>query len=386
MSRPIYLPLDNQDGALHVDHIYSVLGVARRSTGYEINYINSNAHGRTNKWARYKPEAIGGPAPLAFTQRKDNNFGLVPAATYDSVFAFRTAVANNTFNGSWNYVAPGANHYMRLSDWLNVEKNTSGAYVVKGGYNHEATKPFGTLRSLTATLSNNTNSSLLIPCEAPAMSDGSDDGQLNIADFTKAGYDLSNWYFGVMLYYNANKRVIATTSQPIGKEQDWQVDMGYLDPATYAGSPKAVPFMSSVRIVAGGAEPSGARIVGVDSVGATITLKTTSQLYVANANCHYPDNTRNTIRYRVDINNTAPTAVTLQNVYLRIATSASGANEAVLRSFGSIKIEAGQTWQAEATVNNPNRNFDYQFCKLSYTYSGGSGGTDWINFEDIDQC
>lgn len=395
MPTPTRLPLDGQGGAIRPEHIYTVLGVARRNNGYELNYICSNAHGKTRKWAKYKPEAVGGPAPISLTTRMENNFGLIPAEVYNGITNFRTAVANNTFNGKWSYVAPGASNYMRISDWLRLDTNTVGKLVATGGYNHEAKTPFGTLHEQTLMLHNSTQWRLLIPCEAPPQMAGlgDDDGLINIADFQKVDYNLCDWYFGVLLYYNSNKYRIATTLQPIGTEQDWQVDMGYLDPNAYAGTPKAVPFLSSVRIPADRtADPSGVRIVGIDSQGVTLTLQRTDQAYTPEVNCQWTDRTHSKIRYRVKISNTTATTITVQNVYLRLATSATGANEEAVGpltvrndALGNGKIAGNSYWTEEAIINNPNINMQYEFCRLSFFVAGSIVQSGWINFEDIEQ-
>ena len=55
---------------------YLVLGVRKRKSGYNINYICSNLHGRINKWAKYKPidyPAIGDSYEYAPPKGGDNS-------------------------------------------------------------------------------------------------------------------------------------------------------------------------------------------------------------------------------------------------------------------------------------------------------------------------
>lgn len=129
---PVYthLPLSD-NGSISTTDIYRVLRILRRNNGDELNYANSNAHGKTKMWAKYKPEAYGdSPAPLTEAQRKANNYGIRPSilTAFDGVVD--TAVnAKALSEVTFTYVAPGANNWMRTSDWI--------------GYEHKATAPHG---------------------------------------------------------------------------------------------------------------------------------------------------------------------------------------------------------------------------------------------------
>ena len=45
--------------------VYGVLGLVKTGTYYDVGYVCSNEHGRTNKWARYKPVRFNSPAGYA---------------------------------------------------------------------------------------------------------------------------------------------------------------------------------------------------------------------------------------------------------------------------------------------------------------------------------
>lgn len=126
-------------GAIAPGDIYDTLGVAKRSGGYELNYICSNLHGRTNMWARFKPEAIGGPAPITHAQRVLNNFGLqvtgtdyLTGAQIPRYAGPSMQTVNNLKSVRWEYKAPGASNYMRISDWLGYDTESAAPMVPPG--------------------------------------------------------------------------------------------------------------------------------------------------------------------------------------------------------------------------------------------------------------
>lgn len=100
----------NKDGGLcPIRDVSIVLGLKTPSGDW--GYLCSNAHGCTNKWAKYKPEAIGTQADLTLEQRKANNFGLDPVGALAS--------DGYTYNlAEWRYIAPGSGHWKRLGDFI----------------------------------------------------------------------------------------------------------------------------------------------------------------------------------------------------------------------------------------------------------------------------
>lgn len=101
---------------------YLVLGVRKRKSGYNINYICSNLHGRINKWAKYKPIDYPVIGELTEAQLKNGDYGIKPVTAKSTVL---DAVNAN----SYEYVPPkgGDNSPYRLCDFI--------------GYNHAAEPP-----------------------------------------------------------------------------------------------------------------------------------------------------------------------------------------------------------------------------------------------------
>lgn len=360
-------PLSTDDVAITIEE-----------ASYDVGTLCSSS--KINMWAKYKPEKVGGPQTLYLSQRQANNFGIEPSVIYPQPTTFRTAVFNGTFNGGWKYNRPSPSN----GDWARLDDFLNSTNASKVGYNHYAKKPFGTLNAQTIVLYSQTTD-LLIPLEAPDMGDSADaDGLLTIADLTKSGYDFANWYFGILLWKNSSTYRMATTKAKIGATGDgagdWQVTFGSINGSAWAGTWKAVPFLSSEILNWDGNDVATAKIVGIGTSGVEITIKTRSEVVVPFANCQYTDDSKERIHYDVTITNNNSTATTCQNVCLRIATSDSGANDYTLRNFGTVTIPGGTTWHQNGTLSRP-QSRDYQFCTLTYTGSA----TQWINFEQRDE-
>ena len=106
---------------INLQEPYTVMGVSKTGTYYDLAYICGNSHGRINKWSRHKPVRVNQPGIITDAQFKSANFGLtIPAKSTD----FKTAINNATY--SYNPPRPGTD-WCRLADFE--------------GYDHAA-KPF----------------------------------------------------------------------------------------------------------------------------------------------------------------------------------------------------------------------------------------------------
>ncbi|MCM1072166.1 MAG: hypothetical protein NC391_11110, partial [Alistipes timonensis] len=85
---------------------YRVLGVAVRADGWNVNYICSNAHGKTNKWAMYKPIRHDYPGELTPEHRRSVLYGLVRP---------EIAPLYYTEDSDWTYEPPN-----RSTDWMRL--------------------------------------------------------------------------------------------------------------------------------------------------------------------------------------------------------------------------------------------------------------------------
>lgn len=177
------LPISGANGAIRIQNIYAVLGLRGSATlGRDLAWACGNAHGKTNKWARYKPEAIGGVAPITDAERAKNNYGLAPSNPEAlNGLSFTPASIQAIAALTWGYKAPvpGTN-WARLTDWL--------------GYNHAAVPPMVPPGDVTVLFGKTTASFALIN---NALRDGSN---LLTSDFRYGGTSAADLYLTVVIY------------------------------------------------------------------------------------------------------------------------------------------------------------------------------------------
>lgn len=109
--------------SLHAD-VYPVLGVSKTGTYYDIGYINSNSHGRTNKWSKHKPIRYAQQGTLTDAQFKgsfaDNNQGIY----YGLQVATEAGRLGQLHDALWNYLPPRpGTDWCRLTDWDGYDHN-----------------------------------------------------------------------------------------------------------------------------------------------------------------------------------------------------------------------------------------------------------------------
>lgn len=164
--------------------IAPVLGVG----SYDLGYLCSNAHGKINPWARYKPVRYESLAPgenEKWWQGWDGNCGIMPKR----ISSYQDSVnwANGSMNG-WEYTPPtGGKFPFRLTDF--------------NGYNHRASAPISGF-SCPDTATNQFTSSNFV-CSAAIMmpSEGHDTDILNIGDFS----EIADCYFGVYVKHKTSQ-------------------------------------------------------------------------------------------------------------------------------------------------------------------------------------
>lgn len=164
--------------------IAPVLGVG----SYDLGYLCSNAHGKINPWARYKPVRYESLAPgenEKWWQGLDGNCGIMPKR----ISSYQDSVnwANGSMNG-WEYTPPtGGKFPFRLTDF--------------NGYNHRASAPISGF-SCPDTATNQFTSSNFV-CSAAIMmpSEGHDTDFLNMGDFS----EIADCYFGVYVKHKTSQ-------------------------------------------------------------------------------------------------------------------------------------------------------------------------------------
>lgn len=177
--------------------IAPVLGVG----SYDLGYLCSNAHGKINPWARYKPVRYESLAPgenEKWWQAWDGNCGIMPKR----ISSYRDSVnwANGSMNG-WEYTPPtGGKFPFRALDF--------------DGYNHKARAPIGNFLVPSQATNQFTSSSFTASCTIMMPSEGSQLlDELNIGDIST----VKDCYFGIYAKQrsgNQGRRV--TTKNKIG--------------------------------------------------------------------------------------------------------------------------------------------------------------------------
>lgn len=161
--------------SLHAD-VYSVLGISKSGTFYDLGYACGNSHGKINPWSKYKPVNYDGidTSGKTWWKGRDGNCGI----NIHRLNNYQDAVnyANGSMNG-WVYSAPsgGSNPY-RLTDFV--------------GYNHNAVAPVSGFSCPTTVSNQSTTTSFT--CTAMIISQSSEEN-LSLGDFQL----IADCYFGV---------------------------------------------------------------------------------------------------------------------------------------------------------------------------------------------
>lgn len=293
-----------------------------------------------NPWAKFKPEAHGTMRDLTLEVRRQYNFGLSAAQTYDAVRTFIDAVADGAFKGGWVYKKVTDSFWGRINDF--------------DGYNHYARSPLGTLNP--QTLETGDGADLIVSALSPPGVDEGDGvisgadarGEISFSEFRSPdGNDYGNWYFGILLYRNAGDYKIATSAIRMSEKQIWQVNFGK---EGGSGTYRGVPFISSARISPGGDFPQKVSIAGCGSNGVEITLVAAKDQYFHSGYCEYPDAARNTVDYRVSIRNNSTQPYTT-DVVLQVASDSRGSNSQTIAQFRNVSVPAGGYWSKEGSAD-----------------------------------
>lgn len=110
--------------SLHAD-VYTVLGLAKTGTYYDLATVCANAHGRINKWSKHKPVKNNTPQELTDSQMASSNFGFAPQKIESLAQLGRDGVA---FTNEWTYQPPTPG-----TDWCRMTDFNL--------YNHQAVCP-----------------------------------------------------------------------------------------------------------------------------------------------------------------------------------------------------------------------------------------------------
>lgn len=118
-----------------LQEVYSLLGVAKQGTYYDVGYICSNAHGKINQWSKYKPVRNSKFTELTETDYKNARYGLQIPNANDN---FLIAILNQ-----YSYLAPRGsinNECYRLTDFLNYNHNAVAPCKSTGDFTYDLSK------------------------------------------------------------------------------------------------------------------------------------------------------------------------------------------------------------------------------------------------------
>lgn len=349
-----------------IDVISDVSNVLIANNG-DVGHLCSNGSGSINKWAKYKPtryNSVSQPSSVTW-KADDGNCGIA----LKGVFTSRTDIENNISKGTqWEYEPPRpGTDWCRITDFEN--------------YWHYATSPFGTVpdqRYIAST------GDLSIFCTSPLWQ-SSDEGRLSLAlkDFINPTYNISDWYFGLVLQSDSHT-FIATRTTKVSQTSDWSVNFG-VTLKNYPGTYKAYPIFSSAVWDPSGSDPSSVKVVGAEVSAGTITIEASQDAYPQRIKCWFAaDTTDKKLYYDVSItNNGSNTSQNFSSVILQVAADRNGTGATTAVSFGTVTVAKGatKTWEGSVALSRSDARTYYKFARLSI---GNLPNYDWVNlFTDI---
>ena len=195
-----------------LQEVYSLLGVAKQGTYYDVGYICSNSHGKINKWSKYKPldnskTNLTGSEVYANSDGKCGlNITPIKLNSKQEQAFYQIREAYNT-SGYWDYVQNTSTR--RLQDFA--------------GYQHAAVCPFWTLYK------QGSKGEIPYPSSGTVVQsydmfqidlEGGDylpEGNLTINDFTYSYYNGSTFYLrdarlGAVILVGTNNPITYTGS------------------------------------------------------------------------------------------------------------------------------------------------------------------------------
>lgn len=262
-SNRIYAPIDL------VSDIYGFFGMSASNTNgnYDVAAGIEFACPRyVNKWARNKPEAIGGPGDLTDAQRKANNFGLTVPTTYTTVANYITAVNNSTLQGwVYNYPRQANGNWFRMDDLNNYRVNSQS--------------PLPTLAQGDLILGQSLSGTKVLNISLAAGYEGTQGNTdyISLADLNKSGACYSDWYAGVLIRKNASIYYLATSDAKVTQSLavQFNANNGMVVPTEGAYTAYVFIANKSFKVCsAGSTAVSGLQLVPVTTAAVNVTVVT----------------------------------------------------------------------------------------------------------------
>lgn len=216
--------------------VYKVIGIAAQGR-YDIGYACSNAHGKTNKWAKYKPTKYQSISTTTDTWKATDGLCGLSIPIYTAIGSTTSGLIKDIIDGAnWPYNPPtgGSGQPFRITDF--------------NGYNHNAICPFGS--DIPSDLYLDRNNTLSFQLEN-LVQDITDDSNLKISDFTFNGVKATDMYVGLLL--SSGSYIVGTSSEKLKDT----VEISLVNMQNYTGTWKAGVFLSSVKFSNIDSNPAG---------------------------------------------------------------------------------------------------------------------------------
>lgn len=268
-SNRIYSPNINL-----VDDLYQFWMVGTRSTGGKyslvplVRYLCEN--NKINMWARNKPEATG-PAyrKLTDAERKANNFGLRPPATYQSIALYSDAIDKGNLAG-WTYDYPKESRGdpFRIGDFDN--------------YRNDSLCPFPSYAGSDCLIYTNPQgrNEIKIQLSPGIQGVSGNTDYINLNDLQMSGADFANWYPGIYIRKSSSIYWLITSDAPLGSSLLISLNTAELTLPS-AGSYQCYVFLANKKFKvyssSGIAVSGGVQIVPVTTNPVAMNVVTSAQ-------------------------------------------------------------------------------------------------------------
>lgn len=307
--------------------IGSFFGIASGDVGYLVN------NAPINKWAKYKPVPLstvgltGKTSGNTYWKGRDGKCGLNiqefsefgnPGTS--SAFAYK--LLNNQL--PWDYVRPnGGNNPYRVLDF--------------DGYDHTCVPFMEPL--LVTNYMIHSDGTLQIDYD---FVDIQSNDNLKLADIDIQNTSLSNWYFGILVYYNSSTFEYYTAQSVISQGV---LSVTFSGMGSYVGKTvKVVPFLSSIRMTTQSTAVVGGYYTSFNLPAQDCTLVASSAgIDVIFAEALW-NGAGTSLSYQINLDNTNAGSFTVQNIHIALwENSATTGTQIASRDISSLTIAGGST-------------------------------------------
>lgn len=172
---------------------YTCMGVGATSYGYELGYICSNIHGKTNKWAKFKPNRFPGPnneTSETWYRGDDGKCG------YDITVANDVdTIVSQVFSedNTWEYLPPRIGiDFSRLTDFI--------------AYDHFCVKPFYEPINLSGIVASGSTVQQNLFFNSAAVNNTRNINPL--ADVLLGGKQIYDWHYACVVVSESGSKIV----------------------------------------------------------------------------------------------------------------------------------------------------------------------------------